>query len=133
MSREAYYLICDEAQVSLANNKVTLIGIYNAEINIQQLEQPLGQLVFYFVVHCDLTERPNLLTLEVTLPGEAPRVLPVAIGLPPPMEGRQRWTIQLAYPIMQPTLRPGRIEGRVLFDGANPVSIRGPWITFIAP
>jgi hypothetical protein len=112
---------------------MTLVGIYNTEIVIPQLEQPTGQLVFYFVVHCDLTERPNVLTLEVTLPGEAPRAMPVMIGVPPPpMEGRQRWMIQLPFPIMQPVLRPGRIEGRVLFDGANPVDIRGPWISLSA-
>lgn len=134
MSREAYYLVCDEAQVSLTSNKFNLLGIYNADIAVPQAGLTAGQLVFHFVVHCDLTERPNLLTLEVTLPGSAPKTLPVPIVPPPHVsDDRTRWVAQVPFVLHQPVLNPGRVEGRVLFDGGHAVSIRGPWIVLSVP
>jgi hypothetical protein len=119
--------------MSLTSGKVNLLGIYSGDIGIPQAGQVAGQLVFHFVVHCDLAERPDRLTLEVTLPGNEPKSFPVSVAPSAVASDRKRWAIQVPFPILLPRLQPGRIDGRVLFDGAHPVSIRGPWITLNTP
>src|SRR6266404_1462568 len=125
----ALMLVCDEAQVSITSGKYNYVGVYNADLGIPREPQTISQLVFLFIIDADMAKRPPVVTIEVTLPGEQPKQLPIPI--PPtivPLPGRSRMGMQVPFAITSPVLRAGRIEARVIY-GEEIVPVRGPWIT----
>jgi hypothetical protein len=129
----ATLLVCDDLLYSLMG-KVNLIGIYTSDIAINGPGQVAGQLVFFFVMEGDISERPTHVSLEITLPGTPPRRLdfpafPTDIQQQP---GRTRWYLRLPFLLPQVVLHPGRIEGKIIYAG-NEIALRGPWITVVSP
>jgi hypothetical protein len=106
-------LVCDEALVSLSG-KLTLAGVFTGDIAIQGDEQVTPQLVFIFLIEGDEADYTQSLTLQVTLPGEKPRIS--AQQIPPLAPGRARWTFRWPFLLTQTMLRPGSIEVKILYE-----------------
>jgi hypothetical protein len=114
--RQASVFVCDEVLVSLTG-KFNVLGMYTGDIAIFGGEAPSPQLVFVFQIECDLTDPYRLLIAQVTLPGEGPRQMPVPFAIPSPSpESRTRWITRWPFLVPIPTLRPGRVEAKVIHE-----------------
>jgi hypothetical protein len=114
--RRASVFVCDELLISL-NGKFNALGMYTGDIAIFGQEATSAQLIFVFQIECDLTDPFRSLIAQVTLPGEGPRQMPIPFMIPAPVqEGSERWTIRWPFLIALPTLRPGRIETKVIHE-----------------
>ena len=130
--RQAVVFICDEVLVSLTG-KFNLLGMYTGDIAILAAEVPSPQLVFVFQIECDITDPYRLLIAQVTLPGEGPRQMPVPFMIPSPLpEGRTRWVTRWPFLIPFPTLRPGRIEAKVIHEKGEIIA-GYQWIVLVSP
>ena len=131
----AMLLVCDEANMSLTSGKHNLIGIYTGEIGIPKEPQILNQIVFYFVIDCDLTKLPPVMIVEITIPGDTPKQLPIPMLPTPPMPippNRTRGVLQIPFAMRSLNVRAGRIEGRVIY-GSEVVPVLGPMLTVSPP
>ena len=82
----------------------------------------------------DLDDPFRSLDLEVTLPGSEPvrQSVPVAWPVQPETAGRSKIFVRWPLLISMPTLRPGRIDAKVIHD-AGEIVIGAPWITLNPP
>lgn len=111
--RRASVFVCDDVWVSL-NGKFNVLGMYTGDIAISGREAHSPQLVFVFQIECDFTDPYRSLIAQVTLPGEEPRQMTIPIT--PTPQGRKHWTIRWPFLVTLPTLRPGRIEAKVIHE-----------------
>jgi hypothetical protein len=70
------------------NGKAHLQGIYTGDIFINSDPSFVGQLIFLFIVETDSEDPFHTLTLEVTIPGNAPVSLNVPVLAPGPARGQ---------------------------------------------
>jgi|GEM_PF-3869908 len=134
MTRQASLVVCDELYFNMTG-KLTVQGMYTGDIFISGAEAATTQLVFLFILDCDIAERPNIIRLQVTLPGDLPResIPPLALTTTTPvLTDRSKLTYKLPFLYALPTLRVGRISAKVIFDQEE-VSVVAPWISPITP
>lgn len=127
---DANLVVCDDLLYSL-NGKITLLGMYTGDIGIPTNPQAAGQMVFFFILQGDLSERPTkLVTLEVTLPGEVSKTMtiPPPIFADPMPVGRTKWFMRHPFLVAPAILRPGRIVAKVIYDNTE-IVLGAPWIT----
>jgi hypothetical protein len=129
--RQATLLVSDDFLVSLSG-KFTILGIYTGDIGINNEVGITPQLVFLFVIECDLDDPFRSIILEISLPGErAARRFPYPIlAQPQTSPGRTRWTLRIPIPITNVTLNAGQIKAKVIHDKGT-IEIIGPWISLI--
>jgi hypothetical protein len=110
--------------------KQTLQGIYNSDLGVPKEPSTAPQLVFYFLIETDVDDPFQSMTLEIVLPGEAPRQIPIAIQFPAasPPAGRTRQTIRATALVQFPILRAGRIEAKVKHEKGE-IIVGAPWIS----
>ena len=89
------------------------------------------QLVFLFQIETDINDLFEKLQVQVTLPGESPRLVDVPIVPFTPPPDRTRWRLHWPLLIQQATLRPGRVEVKVIHETGDIVA-SAPWITLAA-
>jgi hypothetical protein len=125
--RQATVLVCDEILISLTG-KFNLLGNYTGDITIQTDPTAVAQLIFYFIIETDVSDLYRSLSVQVTLPESAPitQVVPLLVIAPQP--NRSRWTTRYPLLIRNPSLRPGRIEAKVIHDTGEMI-LNAPWIT----
>jgi hypothetical protein len=128
MTLQATFLLCDDLAISLTG-KFNASGVYTADLLALPDRATLTHLACMFIIEGDLNSIPKFVTVEVKLPGEpavrSPQT-PIEIGAPIPA-GRTRWTYRYPLLIVAPTLRPGQIEARVIYDGGE-LAVTAPWI-----
>ena len=127
MAIQATLLVCDDVRVEW-NSKAILIGLYTTDMTIPFEPFIVPQLQFFLIFECGVAERPNKLTLEITLPKQSP--IKWEIPLPemgPVPEGRTRFFLRQPFAVGNPQLMAGHIVGRVTFDGGE-IAVGGPWI-----
>jgi hypothetical protein len=130
--RRASVFVCDDVLISL-NGKFNALGMYTGDIAIFGGEVPSAQLVFVFQIECDLADPYRSLIAQVTLPGEGPRQMPIPFVIPTPApDGRGRWTIRWPFLVTRPTLRPGRIEAKVIHEKGELIA-GYQWIVTTSP
>jgi hypothetical protein len=113
---KAAFCICDETLISL-NGKFNAVGIYVSDIAIPVAPSTVSQLAFLFHIEFSLADPCRSLTVEIILPGEEPRRMPVPFKLAEPIpKNRTRFNIRWPFLIQLPVLRPGRIEAKVIHD-----------------
>ncbi|MCX7361150.1 MAG: hypothetical protein NTV97_04615 [Alphaproteobacteria bacterium] len=123
-------LVCDDVMYSITG-KVSVFGVYTGDIGIPNDAHLAPQLIFFFVIDGDLSERPILpLKLEIKLPEEDARsvmISPPILPNPAP-EGRTKWYMRHPFLVSSAILRPGRIEAKIVYDGED-ISLSAPWIS----
>lgn len=126
--RQAAVLVCDDAFVSL-NGKITLSGIYTADIAIPAPQITVGQLVFLFVIESDVSDPYQIINLHISLPGEKPVQVSVPTAQNAPMTAeRTKLTIKWPVLVPQPVLRPGEIKTKLIHERGE-MEIGAAWIT----
>jgi hypothetical protein len=126
MARYATAFVCDDVLISLSG-KFNAIGMYTSDIVIPSDTITVNQLVFLFHMECELSDPFKSLVMEVSLPGEEPKSMPIAFAIPPSIEGRTKWTLRWPFLISMAVLRPGRVSTRVLHD-QGVIDSGGVWI-----
>lgn len=128
-SWSANLLVADDLWWSITG-KVNLIGVYTGDIGIPLDGQLAAQLVFFFLLEGELGDQPTKpFTLEIALPGDQPRTLPVAVptfGNTSATE-RTKWFVRTPFLVQQLRLRPGRIVARIIYEGKE-LRVGAPWI-----
>jgi hypothetical protein len=123
----ANMLVCDDVLVSVSG-KFNLLGVYSTDIGVPKDGQIAPQLVFFFMLEGDLSERPHFVSLEVSFPGGNSRSITVPAQVPQgPAHGRTKWFARIPFLVQQVMLRPGKIEAKVRYDGQE-LAVAGPWI-----
>jgi hypothetical protein len=134
MSRQATVLIADEMYFNLYGKGI-LQGIYSNDLAIPTDPSTTPQLLFYFIIETDMAEPFKSLAVEVTLPGSPP--IRNFVMIPPPQwfemqaknqSDRTRITFKHHLLIPAPTLRPGRIEMKVIHE-AGEIAVTPQWVT----
>ncbi len=134
MPRQATLLIADEIYFNLYG-KAILQGIYNSDLVIPTNPSTAPQLLFYFIVETDIADPFHSLSVEVSLP-ELPPVRNVVPVFPHQFfiaqaqaQPERRWiTVKHPMIIQGPSLRPGRIEAKVIHENGE-IAITPQWIT----
>lgn len=127
MAFQVSVLVSEELYASVSG-KLVLSNVFNTDINIIGDTMLVGQLVFFFMMESDLEEQPKgAITLQVTLPGEEPLLTMVPVNQVLPQEGRTRWLLRYPVTARMVTLRPGRIETKVIHDRGE-TSGTGVWV-----
>jgi hypothetical protein len=139
MSRQATLLIADEIYYNL-HGKALLHGIYSNDLVIPISPTTAAQLLFFFIIETDIAEPFQSLSVEVTLPGMPP--VQNMVFIPPPQfvtaqaksfnPPRTKYTARHPLLIPSPTLRPGRIEAKVIHE-AGEIALTSQWITLNPP
>jgi hypothetical protein len=137
MARQAMVLIGDEIFYNL-HGKAVLQGIYNQDLLIPTNPSQAPQLIFYFMIETDIAEPFKSLTAEVTLP-ESESVRnhvfvppPQLLATMPQAAGRTRFYVRHPLLIVNPTLRPGRIESKVVHESGE-IAVTPHWIILTPP
>ena len=132
MARQASLLMADEIYYNLYG-KAILQGVYQGDIRIPTDPSFSHQFIFYFMAETDSTDPFRSLVAEVTLPGN-PTVREV-VGLIPPeviknasKEARAFYRHPLL--VRTPTLRPGRIEAKMIHESGE-IIVGAPSILLI--
>ena len=123
-------LVADEIYFNL-HGKAILQGIYHGDLLIPTVPSSAPQLLFYFMMETEVTDPFRSLTVEVKLPDIPPIRNQVLVTFPiPPSthEGRTRLFYRHPLLVQAPTLRPGRIEAKVIHDSGE-IAVGAPWIT----
>jgi hypothetical protein len=132
MVRQASLILADEIYYNLYG-KAILQGIYSADIAIPANPSVVPQLIFYFMAEADVSDPFHSMTFEVTFPeGEpirhvAPVLAPEVIKATFP--GRKRLGYRYPFLVQAPTLRPGKIEAKLIHEKGE-IEIAAPWIAF---
>jgi hypothetical protein len=129
ITRHATVLVADELYYNLTG-KAVLQGIYHGDISIWSDPNIIGQLIFFFMAETDVSEPFRSLTVEVTLPGNNPVRGTVPIQWPNPVTTdphRPRLNIRWPLLIPTPTLRPGRIDAKLIHESGE-IIVGAPWI-----
>lgn len=139
MSRQATLLIADEIYYNL-HGKAILQGIYSSDLVIPHDPTTTAQLLFYFIIETDVAEPFQSLSVEIVLPGMPP--VSNIVFLPPAQivtaqakmfnPPRTKYTARHPLLIPTPTLRPGRIEAKVIHE-AGEIALISQWITINPP
>lgn len=133
MPRQAMLLIADEIYFNLYG-KAILQGIYNTDLVIPTNPSTAPQLLFYFIIETDITEPFHSLSVEIALP-EMPPVRNMIL-IPPPelfaaqaraQSDRKQITVKHPMIIQGPSLRPGRIEAKVVHESGE-IIVTAQWI-----
>jgi len=116
MARQASVLVADEIYYNLSG-KAILHGIYHREMKILQDPSTTHQLIFYFMAEADSTDLFESLVAEVTFPGSP--AIRENVGLISPeitedVSCLERALYRHALLVQMPTLRPGRIEVKMV-------------------
>lgn len=128
MKREprAIVVVADDASTSISG-KLTLSGIYS-NITLPEQEITIPQLVFCFFVEFPLSTAPEMVTVEIALPGVTAVLSPVQLPPRPPIGERAADAFRLIIPMLNPVLRPGRVQIKI-HHGNNSFDVLGPVIT----
>jgi hypothetical protein len=119
--RKASVFVCDDFFYNLTG-KVTLSGMYTTnDIAIAGDEQRAAQLVFVFSIETPVEDPFTApVFLRVSFPGNEPNILAVTVPSQNSVlfSDPARKTIVAKQPflIMQPLLKPGRVETAVVHD-----------------
>ena len=126
-------MVMDDARLEITG-KAIFIGVYMSDIAIPSEPFIAGHLTFFFTVEGSLTERPNAITLEITLPGKNPQQwqMPLDSLKQPAPPDRKRFIIRQSCMLPMIELRTGKITGRV-FSEMWDIPVDGPWITLVQP
>jgi hypothetical protein len=132
MARQATLLVADEIFYNLSG-KAILQGIYHADIAIPSEQSVAPQLLFFFIAEADMSDPFQSFSVEVTFPGSDPVRQSVAL-FPPALlaaqnVGRNRLFYKHPLLVPTPTLRPGRIEAKVIHEKGE-IIVGAPWIIF---
>jgi hypothetical protein len=120
-------IVSDDFLISL-QGKFNIIGVYTGDIAIAADEIITQQLVFTFIMESSIDDVPSMITFEVSFPGEEARRMMCPLALPssiPPE--RNKFVLRIPFAINNITLRPGRIEVKVIYEGGE-VKATAPWI-----
>lgn len=129
---KATSFICDEVMHSLTG-KIFVQGMYTGDISIPSDEFTVSQLVFFFLIDGPAEDLFKSIALEVLLPGQSPARMQIPLSLPAQRDPlRTRISIKTPFLILQPVLRPGRIETRVVHDKGE-IDAGGQWIITQVP
>jgi hypothetical protein len=124
---KAIPFICDEVTYSLTG-KVFAQGIYTGDLSIPSDEFTIPQLVFFFLIEGPADTLFKSITLKVLLPGQPPATMEVPLSIPAKRDPRRtRMSLKSPFLILQPVLRPGRIETKVVHVEGE-IDAGGQWI-----
>jgi hypothetical protein len=127
--RSATLLACDDIRIE-ANGKLIIIGVYTGNIVLLAPEMPGTNLTFMFNLDVPIDEVPKNVAFEVVLPGEEPDRHALEITGPKLEPHHTRWCLKQVVVAAGKTLRPGRIDAKVVCDGEE-IRVSAPWI--VAP
>lgn len=132
VDRHAILIVADDVQVGITG-KITIRGLYTGNIAIPADPSTVPQLVFLFIIETDVRDPFMSMTLEITLPGDAPRQLPVVVMPLPQLVSQEytRYTLRVPFSLLFPLLRPGHIEAKVIHDKGE-IVVGTPWISVIS-
>lgn len=123
-------LMCDDVTVSLTG-KFNLQGVYTTDLAVPPGGAVAQQLVFYFGIDGDLSDRPTTtIAIRMEFPdghirsSEFPAMVPADAPILP---GRTKWHFRAPFLVQQIPLRPGRIKA-ILTYREEQIEIFGPWI-----
>lgn len=127
MPRSAALLVADEIYYNL-HGKAILQGIYHSDLTLNGPTAVVPQLIFFFMGESEMADPFRSVTVEVTLPGNEPIRQQVPVVFPmPPLPGRSRVFVRWPLLIGAPTLRPGRIDAKLIHDKGE-IIVGAPWI-----
>jgi hypothetical protein len=128
MTMRVTVIVADDLLVSLTG-KLSILGTYTGDIVVASDPMSVAQIVFLFNIEGHKNDLPRSLTLEVTLPGEQPRRLPIQAPGPDAqfLPGRTHWTIKMPFLFAPAILRQGKITTKVLHEGGE-IEATGTWI-----
>jgi hypothetical protein len=127
MSRQATMLVADEIYYNLLG-KAIIHGAYHADLTILTEPTTVTQLLFYFQMETDIEDAFQSLSVEVTLPGNDPVRHVVPVIWPIFAEEGRRLFYKHPLLIQNITLRPGRIQAKVIHESGEMV-VGAPHIT----
>ena len=130
--RQATLLVADELLVSVTG-KFIVQSVFTSDIVLATDPMLVAQLIFFFLIECDIQNPFQTLAVQVTLPGESPVTSAVPIVRPAPDSippGRTRWINRWPIVYSLPTLRPGRIEAKVIHESGE-IAVTAPWIVMV--
>jgi hypothetical protein len=131
--RQASVLVSDEIYFNLYG-KVILQGIYQTDLGIAADPSQIPQLVFFFSIETDPNDPFHSLAVEVTIPGG--QAIRTSVGIFPPeiaaaamaaSPGRARLIYRQPLLVPGPTLRPGKIDAKVIHEKGE-IAVSAPWI-----
>jgi len=133
MARQAMLLVADEIYYNL-HGKAILQGIYSGDIFIPTNPSQAAQLIFFFAAETDISEPFRSLLAEVILPENDPVRTPIPIQWPAVFPPSERTKISVKWPVMipTPTLRPGKINTRLIHESGELI-VAAPWIIQMTP
>lgn len=127
MGVRASIIVCDDILISL-QGKVTIVGMYTSDLTIFSESVVASQVAFLTMIEADLEDLPDSMHVEITFPGEKPQV--IAVQSPGTIQvgpNRSKIVIKVPAQAIQITLRPGKIEAKVVYPGGETV-VAAPWI-----
>ena len=126
--RHATFLLCDDCLSSISG-KLTLAGIYGADILIPAPEIQIGQLVIFIIANTAADDPFRQLSVRVRLPGESDAIFPLPLVQPSanPSPERTLVSYRATCLVTAPVLRPGPIEVTVI-DSERETPAGRQWI-----